>query len=227
MLRPAVVAAVRARVARAPVAEREGRACTMAGRVAMADAAWTAGNRTGEGSDRMREATSSRCPSSPSKVRAESTVTCASCSAATAALPLPPVAEPVAPAVSYMAEGVLKGKLASFVTDWLATRSESEVSDGWAELVAAGAGPQAGAAAAAVTLERAAEAKAPERAAIGELLVLLVQRGAVTAADLRFALHEYLEFLEENLCDIPTLHANLAQVRSRERWVFTGETSSV
>ena len=47
-----------------------------------------------------------------------------------------------------------------------------------------------------MTLERAAEAKAPERAAIGELLVLLVQRGAVTAADLRFALHEYLEFLD-------------------------------
>ena len=68
-----------------------------------------------------------------------------------------------------------------------------------------------GAAFVAAAVERAAEAKPADRAAVAELAALLVGKGLVTATDLGAALHEYLEFLEDNLCDVPTLHDNLAQ----------------
>jgi len=63
-------------------------------------------------------------------------------------------------------------------------------------------------------VERAAEAKPAERQAIAALLeCLCVKKRLVEARDVLPPLRIYLEFLEDNLCDIPTLHKNLAEVK--------------
>jgi len=125
-------------------------------------------------------------------------------SAAQPAAPAPMAARP-------MSEDVLKSKLGSLLTDWISTKSETEAATTWAELKLGGAGTGLGAAFVTSAVERTADCpKLVDRMAIAELATALVAKGLVTPTDLGASLHEYLEFLEDNLCDIPSLHANLA-----------------
>lgn len=110
-----------------------------------------------------------------------------------------------------MSDDVLKSKLASLLSDWIATKSETEAATTWAELKLGGAGAGLGAAFVTSAVDRTANcSKLTDRMAIAELATALVAKGLVTPNDLAASLHEYLEFLEDNLCDIPGLHANLA-----------------
>jgi hypothetical protein len=110
-----------------------------------------------------------------------------------------------------MDEEVLKSKLASLLSDWVAAHSEPDAAASWADLVGGGAGSGLGAALVTCAVERVAGCSKPaERGAVAELACLLVAKGLVAPMDVAASLHEYLEFLEDNLCDVPGLHANLA-----------------
>ena len=107
----------------------------------------------------------------------------------------------------------LKKLLSSFISDWSATRDEAETLQAWYALCGGG-GSVTGELLVNVAIERAADAKKLERTAIADLLVLLgkLPIKGLKQLDFEVPLSQYLEYLEDMLCDIPGLHGNLAEV---------------
>jgi hypothetical protein len=107
----------------------------------------------------------------------------------------------------------LKKLLSSLISDWTATRDEAETLHAWYGLCSGG-GSVTGELLVNVAIERAADAKKLERLAIADLLVLLggLPVKGLKQLDFEVPLNQYLEYLEDMLCDIPGLHGNLAEV---------------
>jgi hypothetical protein len=118
----------------------------------------------------------------------------------------------------------LEKLLASFLSDWSATRDEADTVHAWHSLCTGG-GSVTGALLVNVAIERAADAKEADRLAIADLLVLLCKLPAkgLQPSDFEGPLKQYLEFLEDLLCDIPGLHTNLSQVSRK----FSGVWSTI
>jgi hypothetical protein len=119
----------------------------------------------------------------------------------------------------------------SYVSDWCSTSNEAEALVYWDELLGKCGSAVLGSACVDVCVERATEAKPAERQAIAALLECLCgKKRLVEARDVLPPLRIYLEFLEDNLCDIPTLHKNLAEVREHRvglAHVFTFQVCAI
>lgn len=126
------------------------------------------------------------------------------------AAPVPtPNASAPRPAVEW-SSAQWKSKITSLISDWIKTKDKASTTEAWDEYPA---GLDRANNVVEFALERGCDSSDSERLAIAELLDFLAEEKKLEPANFIDPLYRsVLEFLDDFVIDIPTIHANLSQL---------------
>lgn len=113
---------------------------------------------------------------------------------------LPPATGRAGKGQQVFSEEKLKIRAKSMRQEWMEMKNEEDLLYSMDEVLGS---PDAGKIIVATNVEYALEAKAPERAAINDIVAILFTKGRLKPADVQDAMLDLVEFIDSFACDVP------------------------